>query len=97
MKWFLVILAAILMYLQYRYWFSEGGYRDLGRLNHQIEQQKAENARLVERNRLLAAEVLALKNEDAAIEERARTDLGMVKKGESFYMIVPQKKSAAEP
>ena len=58
------------------------------RLERTIEAQVAENERLAERNRTLAAEVQDLKKGTTAIEERARTDLGMVGKSETFYQVV---------
>ncbi len=89
-KWLALILTVILVYLQYRFWWDDGGYRDWSKLQTEIATQHAENARLIERNRALAAEVEALQKENAAIEERARQDLGMIKKGETFYMVVPE-------
>ena len=57
--------------------------------------QQSENARLAERNRQLAAEVHDLKQGYAALEERARSDLGMVAGNETFYQVVPQKSAGA--
>ena len=63
-----------------------------------IEAQAEENARLAERNRTLAAEVRDLKEGRAAIEERARTDLGMIGANETFFQVVPPAAvPAAEP
>ncbi len=96
MKWFALALMVLVLYLQYRLWFDQGGYTDLAKLQSQIETQKQENARLIERNRVLAAEVDALKNKSDAVEERARTDLGMIKEGETFIMVVPQEPTKSE-
>ena len=83
-----LLLAGVLA-LQYRLWVSPNGMRDVWRTNAAIEAQVAENARLRERNRTLAAEVRDLKEGRAAIEERARTDLGMIGANETFFQIVP--------
>lgn len=90
MKWLLVVFVALFGYLQYRLWFAEGSFAEVRKLHAEIATQQAENNRLQERNRLLSAEVSELKNSGEAIEERARTDLGMIKEGETFYMVVPE-------
>lgn len=82
-------LLTALLALQYRLWVSPDGMRDVWRLEQAIEVQSGENDRLKERNSTLAAEVRDLKEGRAAIEERARTDLGMVGSSETFYQVVP--------
>ncbi len=82
------LLAAVVA-LQYRLWVSPTGMRDVWRTNQAIEAQVKENARLQERNRKLAAEVRDLKEGHAALEERARTDLGMIGANETFFQVVP--------
>lgn len=89
MKLLLCVLLAALSYLQYRLWFGEGSVAHLHRLQQEIDAQDIDNAQLRERNELLSAEVFALKEGTEAIEERARVDLGMIKKGETFFMVVP--------
>lgn len=93
MKWMIAGLIGVLVLLQYRLWGGEGGLTSLNRLESEIEIQKAENARLIERNRLLDAEVTALRKGGDAIEERARHDLGMIKEGETFFMVVQSSSS----
>ncbi|MFO1393335.1 MAG: cell division protein FtsB [Steroidobacteraceae bacterium] len=83
------LLLAGVLGLQYRLWVSPNGMREVWRTNAAIEAQVDENARLRERNRTLAAEVRDLKEGRAAIEERARTDLGMIGANETFFQIVP--------
>ncbi|HEX9208267.1 MAG TPA: cell division protein FtsB [Steroidobacteraceae bacterium] len=83
------LLLAALLVLQYRIWASPGGMREVWRLEKAIELQVEENRRLGDRNRTLAAEVRDLKEGKQAIEERARTDLGMVKANETFFQVVP--------
>lgn len=88
MKWLVAVLIVALVYLQYRLWIAEGSLATVIALQSEIEEQQQENRRLRERNRLLAAEVDALRTDDEAIEERARTDLGLIKEGETFFMLV---------
>jgi cell division protein FtsB len=83
------LLIAALLSLQYRLWVSPDGMRDVWRLEKVVETQRAENEGLRNRNSTLAAEVRDLKDGRAAIEERARTDLGMVGANETFFQVVP--------
>jgi cell division protein FtsB len=87
------ILVTLLLVLQYRLWFSDGGLVKMWQLSEALEAQKQENARLTERNRALEAEVIDLKQGLQAIEERARTELGMVKKDETFFQIIDDPKT----
>ena len=86
-----VLLLVAVLALQYRLWLSGDGMREVWRLGGAIEAQQAENDRLRERNRTLAAEVRDLKTGYEAVEERARFELGLVKPGEVFVQI-PRKK-----
>ena len=95
MKWLLVILALVFLATQYRLWIGDGSVAHLNALHKRIAQQQQENARLRERKHLLAEEVHALRNTEDAVESRARQDLGMIKEGETFFMIVPPE--SAEP
>jgi cell division protein FtsB len=83
-----VILGACLILLQYRLWVSDQGMREIWRLNQAIEAQTAANAEQRERNGQLLAEVTDLKVGLAALEERARSELGMVGNSETFYQVV---------
>tara|TARA_B100000809_G_scaffold265687_2_gene325318 strand:- start:2925 stop:3215 length:291 start_codon:yes stop_codon:yes gene_type:complete len=96
MKWIVVIMLVFLVGLQYRLWVGEGSLAEKSRLAREIALQESENVALRERNRQLAVEVLELKTGLDGIEERARYDLGMVKKGETFFMIVADKPKAAQ-
>ena len=87
MKWFVAILVVVLMGLQYRAWFSDDGYFAARALNERLEQQQHRAELQRQRNRLLAAEVLGLKKGNAAVEARARADLGMIREGETFYVV----------
>ena len=81
-------LAAVLVLLQWPLWFGNGGAWRVWQLSREIAAQQEENARLRERNRALAAEVVDLKSGLAAVEERARIELGMVKQGETFFHVI---------
>ncbi|GFE80776.1 hypothetical protein GCM10011487_27760 [Steroidobacter agaridevorans] len=94
MKVLAAALVIVLVLLQYRLWLGDGGMREVHQLRAQIEQQREQNRELKERNRTLAAEVQDLKKGTVAIEERARTDLGMVGRGETFYQVVEPKPTA---
>jgi len=89
----IVILLILFLALQYRLWVGEGSLAEVSNLSDQVEAQKAENQRLKDRNAALDAEVQDLKTGYEAIEERARSELGMIKDDETFYQIVdPNKK-----
>jgi len=89
MKWLAAALAVAIVLLQYRIWLSEDGVRQVARLRQSVAAQRSENAQLAERNRQLAAEVRDLKTGLDALEERARSDLGMIARNETFYQVVP--------
>lgn len=88
MKSLVIALIVLFLLLQYRLWFANDGIVQVIRLKHQIAIQKEQNEVLVKNNALLAAEVVSLKKGGGAIENRARSELGMIKKGEVFYQIV---------
>ena len=88
-------MLALLAWLQYRLWFGNGGQHDVAALQAQVSQQARDNVGLKQRNDALAAEVEDLKSGEAAVEERARSELGMIKPGETFYRVVaPQTTSS---
>ena len=86
--WPLLALLLLLAALQGKLWMGDGGLPDARKLRANVEQQRAENAKLQQRNDALSAEVEDLKSGEAAVEERARSELGMVKPGETFYRVV---------
>ncbi len=92
-----LILVLLFLLLQYQLWAGEGNMFDAWSLQRQVIAQKSENTELLKRNQALAAQVQDLKKGQAAIEEQARTDLGMIKKGESFYQIVREPASQYQP
>lgn len=92
MKILVAVLVLLLVYLQYKLWVDEGRVQDLWPLQQRIEQLREENKRLSERNRSLEAEVQNLKEGLDVVEERARSDLGMVGEEETFIQFVDQEK-----
>jgi cell division protein FtsB len=92
----LVLLVLMLGWLQYRYWFGAGGQREVAGLRGAVEAQARDNVGLRERNDALAAEVEDLKSGEAAVEERARSELGMIRPGETFYRVVDPDAGAEE-
>lgn len=91
MKWLLGILIILLAYLQYRLWIGDGSLAHAHRLEGEIHLQQAENDRMRERNRILDVEVDELKSGLDTIEERARNDIGLIKKDETFFMLLDEK------
>ena len=85
MRVVVVILLLVTLYLQYLLWFGRGGIREVHRLEDAVSEQRNEIAEMQERNRALAAEVMDLKQGLEAIEERARSEMGMIKQGEVFF------------
>lgn len=105
MKIVLGILLVILVLLQVRLWTGAGSIAEISRLDARIELQNQENTGLDARNQALKDEVSDLKNGLDSIEERARSELGLIRKGETFYLLVedapvreqPQESSSALP
>ena len=88
MRIFAAILGIALVLLQYRLWLSDKGLREVSRLQAAVETQGIANREQGERNRQLVAEVTDLKGGMTALEERARSELGMVGNSETFYQVV---------
>ena len=88
MRGLFILLSCLILLLQYPLWFSDNSLPDAWKLRAKIDVQTTENLQLVERNRLLEAEVVNLKKGLDVVEEKARYELGMIKEGETFYQIV---------
>lgn len=87
-KVLLCILSVILLLLQFRLWQGDGSIIDITRLNRAIKVEQDNNEKLAQRNHRLDAEVEALKLYPEALEERARAELGMIKQGETFCLVI---------
>src|ERR1700733_8924399 len=88
MRIFAALLAMTLILLQGRLWFSDHGLREVSGLKASLETQRTLNREQADRNRQLGAEVSNLKTGLTALEERARSELGMVANSETFYQVV---------
>jgi len=83
------VLAILGLAMQTQLWLSDAGFRKTSDLRDAVVAQRAQNDTLQTRNFALDAEVVNLKNGRAAAEERARTDLGMIGRTETFFQVVP--------
>ena len=83
-------LLILLAGMQYRLWVGPGSWAQIASIEREIETQREHNSHLIARNQMLAGEVLSLKSGNEAVEEHARNDLGMIKRGETFYLVVDQ-------
>jgi len=90
------VLVVLLLLLQYRLWVGEGSLAEVNNLKQEIATQQQELAQLRQRNRALMAEVQDLKQGLTAVEERARSELGMIRKGETFYQIIEPEEQSKE-
>lgn len=90
MRWPIIILAALVVLIQYPLWLGKGGWLRVWDVDRQLDAQRGTNQQLEQRNAALDAEVRDLKSGNDAIEERARFELGLVKPGEVFVH-TPQK------
>ncbi|MBX3696387.1 MAG: cell division protein FtsB [Dokdonella sp.] len=88
LRYVALLLLILLIALEVKLWVGQGGMAEVWRLEKSVADQKQENEALKARNDALAAEVANLKDGDEAIEERARSELGLVKPGEQFYQVV---------
>jgi len=87
----ITILIALLILLQYKLWVEDNSIIDMWKLENQVALHQENIAKLTHRNKVLEAEVNDLKSGNNAIEERARNEVDMIKKGEVYYRIVPLK------
>jgi len=85
------VLAGLLIALQYPLWFGKGSWTRVWDLDRQLVAQRLDNAQKKARNDALDVEVRDLKEGQEAVEERARFELGMIKRDETFYQVVPAK------
>ena len=97
MKLLTVIMIFLLLLLQYRLWTGNSSLIEVRLLRDEIEKVESENERLKERNLSLTAEVFNLKQGHEAIEEIARSEMGMIKDGETFYQIIESADQESNP
>ena len=97
MRWVTVLLASLLVLLQWPMWFGERGWFAVQRLENALGQQQAANAQAAQRNAQLDAEVRDLKTGTHGVEDQARREMGMVKPDEIFIQIVPPARAASRP
>jgi cell division protein FtsB len=90
-KYLASALAVLVLALQYPLWLGKGGWTRVWELERSLAQQRETNAKLKGRNDALDAEVRDLKQGTGAIEEHARLELGMIRRDEVFYQVVPGK------
>ena len=91
MRWILIILIVLFCGLQYRLWVGDGSWEQIVSLEREMEAQETVNDRLRDRNQVLEHEVRDLKSGLDSVEERARSELGLIKAGETFYLIEEDK------
>src|SRR5688572_7715394 len=97
MRWLTLGLAGLLMLIQYPLWLGKGGWLRVWDVDQQIQSQRESNARLKARNGALDAEVRDLKQGFEAIEERARSELGMIRQDEIFFQLLDDPSRAKRP
>ncbi len=97
MKALTLIFVILIALLQYPLWLGKGSWLRVWNVNQQISAQKEKNQSLKQRNETLSAEVRDLKQGNAAIEERARSELGMIKQDEVFYQVINQPLPTIQP
>ncbi len=88
MRLAIAILLIVLIGLQYRLWVGDGSLSEIVRLKAELDAQREKIEALTQRNRKLEIRVIELQNGTSALEELARKDLGMIKKGEVFFQII---------
>ena len=97
LRWLILILAGLIAALQYPLWLGKGSWLKAWEVDQELTKQKQENIRLKARNSSLEAEVKDLKTGYGAIEERARSELGMVKQDEIFFQVMEEAKPVITP
>lgn len=93
MRLMIIALIGLALLLQYEFWFGRGSVLTAWRLKTKVAMQSDKNRALKQRNDAVEADIQDLKKGNRAVEERARSELGMVKKGEVFYQVVKKRGS----
>src|SRR5689334_8990535 len=89
MRWLALIFVALILALQYPMWLGKGGWLQVRETDRQLAAQREVNSKLKARNSALDADVRDLKTGSEAIEERARSELGMIRSDEVFFQLQP--------
>ncbi len=97
MRLLALVLAALIVLIQYPLWFGKGGWSRVWELDKQLEEARASNERLRRRNASLDAEVRDLKQGLEAVEERARAELGMIRQDEIFFQVMDPLQDPVSP
>ena len=95
MRWLALVFGVLILALQYPLWLGKGGWLQLRETDRQLAQQREANDKLKARNTALDADVRDLKTGSEAIEERARSELGMIKQGEKLIQVAEPSRAAA--
>lgn len=90
------VLLSLMVFLQYRLWFGDGGIAEGVRLQEKIVVEEARNSELKARNDRLAHQILELQDGHMAVEQHAREELGLVKEGEDYYQFVEPSEPASQ-
>lgn len=88
LRWIALLLIVLFLTLQWKLWVGQDGMREVHALRANVARLRAENAKLKHRNQALEADVKDLKHNGQAVEARARSELGLIKPGETFYQVV---------
>ena len=91
------VLGALIILIQVPLWLGKGSWLRVWEVERQVEAARDKNGKLEVRNEGLAAEVKDLKTGTDAVEERARYELGMVRKDEVFFQVVDEKARPKKP
>lgn len=91
--WLIAGLALVVIALQGRLWIGEGSLAQVNSLQTRVAQMRVENGIREQRNRILRAETIELKRGLESIEEKARSEFGLIKQGETFFLLVDETKA----
>jgi cell division protein FtsB len=92
-RWLIAGLVLVVLLLQSRLWVGEGSLAQVSGLQERVEQERTENGVREQRNRVLRAEIIELKSGLESIEEKARSEFGLIKQGETFFLLVDENKA----
>ena len=87
-KILILALLVVLVGLQSRLWLGEGSFAHVNTLQAKVSRKVAENSVKVQRNKILRAEIIELKRGNESIEEKARSEFGLIKEGETFFLLI---------